>query len=86
MSRQSEARLSQGFVLTPTHPTCGNCRHLESVQSRNFNDVRAQKFREKEYRCNIGKFSIRKKSTCDLHESSRNPLFVGTPETSRART
>lgn len=80
MSKQSEARLRQGFVLTPTHPTCGNCIHLDMAQSRTSHHVSTQKFKEKEYRCAIGKFTVRKKNTCDLHEPNRNDLFLGTLE------
>jgi hypothetical protein len=58
MSKQSEAKLAQGYSTKPMN--CGNCAHRWFMLGRH--GV------EREQRCEIGTFAIKKTATCAKHE------------------
>ena len=62
MSKQSDAKIKQGFRKSPN--TCSNCEHLESVEVMNqygYIDL-------KNMRCRIGGFKVNKTNTCNHHK------------------
>lgn len=66
MSKQSEAKANQGYVAKPVPKTCMNCQHYRSdlidrPPTRNgviYTD-------EKNLRCGIGGFAVKKMATCN---------------------
>jgi hypothetical protein len=58
MSRQSEAKAKQGYVPKPQ--TCSNCLHFHS-------EIVDRKYlgEEKNLRCGIGGFAVKKMATCN---------------------
>lgn len=69
MSKQSEAKLAQGYRKQPD--TCSNCRHqqfdvIEKIYT-NWNGRAETWNAEKKHRCSVGGFAIGKNSTCRIH-------------------
>jgi hypothetical protein len=65
MSKQSEAKLAQGYEPKPVPKTCVNCAHYRSdisffKSAYSSKDIR----QEKDIRCGIGGFSVNKMATC----------------------
>jgi len=70
MSKQSEARVSQGYRETSRN--CGNCAHraLDMVLpdcGATFYSIERYGV-EKNKRCSIGGFAIKNKATCNFHK------------------
>ena len=64
MSKQSEAKENQKYEASPKFPMCSNCKHFRSDKVEN-----AYKYiEEKNIRCGIGEFAIKKQGTCKMHE------------------
>lgn len=67
MSKQSEAKASQGYVVKPVHAVCGNCDHYRRT-------IKAEEgyfgtyVMEKNRRCGIGGFAVAKTNVCNLHK------------------
>ena len=63
MSKQSEAKINQGYNENPIPRTCANCAKYESeltihnYQYREFTE-------EKNKRCGLGGFAVKKTATC----------------------
>lgn len=82
MSKQSDAKASQGYQDKPVPPTCGNCRGLksdrilpewmerENQHGRSFGRVALWSVDasgvEKNLRCGLGNFAVKKSATCNL--------------------
>ena len=64
MSKQSESKQAQGYDPKPVNPVCMNCRHYTSKLT-NFASGWPE---EKELRCGIGGFAVKKMGTCKLYE------------------
>lgn len=68
MSKQSDAKNFQNYRETPD--TCSNCGHYESQMVERthsgWGGLRAWT-EEKNKRCSIGGFAVKKMATCDLH-------------------
>lgn len=69
MSKQSEAKLAQGYRKNPD--TCTNCKHLqfefiEKSYERWDGTVQTWK-EEKSHRCSVGGFAVNKTYTCRIH-------------------
>jgi hypothetical protein len=64
MSKQSDAKIRQGYQATPVKKICSTCKHYES-------DMKIAVFlgypytEEKEKRCGLGGFAVNKTATCN---------------------
>lgn len=69
MSKQSEAKLAQGYRKKPD--TCSNCKHLLfRVTQKTYEqwDGTVLTWNEqKNIRCAVGNFAVNKTSTCRIH-------------------
>jgi len=66
MSKQSIAKINQGFQMKPVWPVCRDCANFK------FDMVKetmwgALYMRERNLRCLLGNFKVGKKSTCKMH-------------------
>ena len=63
MSKQSEAKINQGYNEKPIPRTCANCRNYSSelIVHRNSFGGYTQ---EKNKRCGLGGFAVKKTATC----------------------
>jgi len=68
MSKQSEAKLSQGY--TREGPMCRNCAHFSSQRSTMSNPGYNDWVVESNLRCQLGGFKTLKSSWCKKHESA----------------
>ena len=64
MSKQSEAKKSQGYVPKATPQVCMNCTRLAVEKVDNGHGY----IEDKNMRCIIGEFSVKKMGACDLFE------------------
>lgn len=68
MSKQSDAKASQGYVAKPIPKTCANCKHLK-MEVEEYKDWMLRIYtKEKNIRCGIGGFAVKKTATCNLIE------------------
>ena len=67
MSKQSEAKQAQGYEQKPVIPVCKNCSHYQS-EFDVYQSFLEGFMIEKELRCGIGGFAVRKMATCKLYE------------------
>ena len=68
MSKQSEAKLNQGYNENPIPRTCANCRNYSSeliMHKHAFGEYT----QEKNKRCGLGGFVVKKTATCDKWEA-----------------
>lgn len=69
MSKQSEAKLAQGYRKKPD--TCSNCKHMQfEVIEKSYtrwNGAVEVWEEEKAHRCSVGGFAVKKTSTCRIH-------------------
>lgn len=68
MSKQSEAKKHQNYNPIPDRGMCSNCKHYTSNHIAN-GWLKAY-IQEKNIRCGIGGFTIKKTATCSSHEFS----------------
>lgn len=66
MSKQSDAKINQGFRKSPD--TCSNCAHFtltktEEKRKYGYGNITV----ENNLRCSIGEFKVNKTNTCDYH-------------------
>lgn len=73
MSKQREAKKSQGYNPKPTHPMCSNCAHYSSdiVEERAAYGSGVYR-RETNIRCGLGGFAVKKMGNCAEHKFSEN--------------
>lgn len=73
MSRQSEAKVAQGYQENPLVPTCSNCANYKSdvklMPSMFSGEMYAE---EKNIRCGIGQFKIKKTAICNKWTENEN--------------
>ena len=69
MSKQSEAKLNQGYNENPIPRTCGNCAKYES-EFVDLSPPYQQYMQEKNKRCGLGGFAVKKTATCDKFEAA----------------
>lgn len=75
MSKQSVAKITQGYVAKVVPMTCSNCQHCEPVMGevlRYKDPARASDgthlvSEPVSQRCAIGGFAVKKLGSCDLH-------------------
>lgn len=87
MSKQSDAKKSQDYNPKPATKTCANCRHLEFTSRlpewmAEANDRRIcmgstlmygpEYELQKDLRCAIGGFAVKKMATCKEFERKKN--------------
>lgn len=75
MSKQSEAKRAQGYVAKAIPQTCGNCAHFQ-FERVNVNADRPQYeeyWEDKNLRCGIGGFAVKKMGTCDEWVGNKEP-------------
>lgn len=67
MSKQSELKLLMDYKEKPVFPICSNCKHYQSemITTNNFGKDWVQ---EKNIRCELGGFAIKKQATCNKHQ------------------
>lgn len=68
MSKQSEAKKSQGYEPKPIQRVCMNCKHYTSKYADVHNVWDKSYQVEKELRCDLGGFAIKKMGTCKLYK------------------
>ena len=68
MSKQSEAKKNQGYNPKLIPPMCMNCDHYESDMLPVSGFSVLSYLNEKNIRCGIGGFAVKKMGTCALHE------------------
>lgn len=67
MSRQSKAKLAQGYVLKAIPKTCSTCLHLrmDIVPVLGMHGQPSEYTRETNLRCGLGGFAVKKMATCN---------------------
>lgn len=72
MSKQEKAKQSQGYEPKPVVPMCSNCVHYLSdyVEAHGWQTTWTE---EKNIRCGIGGFAVKKQGKCSLHELKTTP-------------
>ena len=63
VSQQQAARKTQNYVERPTLKVCENCEYYRSI----FVDTEWGRREEKRRRCALGKFAVKRSSSCDAH-------------------
>lgn len=64
MSKKANSKTEQGYEPKPIFAMCSNCKHFRSdkiINQWNYEE-------EKNIRCGIGEFVVKKQGTCKLHE------------------
>lgn len=76
MSKQSEAKESQGYVPKPTWPVCSTCMYFSSDKEviPPANQWNTAYTKESNLRCSLGGFKVAKLGTCDRHD--QKPIYV----------
>jgi hypothetical protein len=70
MSIQSENKEKQGYVPKPEFPMCSNCAHFKSdMVATGYGGYMA----EKNIRCGVGEFAVKKNGTCNYHTRNLIP-------------
>lgn len=67
MSKQSEAKEKQGYTPKAVPRTCQNCSSFafDMVQTKKATEWREAYFEDKNLRCEIGGFAVKKMGTCN---------------------
>jgi hypothetical protein len=68
MSKQSEAKINQGYNDKQIQRTCGNCAKYHSALIVHRNSFGGY-IQEKNKRCGLGGFAVNKTATCDKWEA-----------------
>ena len=63
-SKQQQAKERQGYEITPVLPVCSTCQHYTSRIERGENFWGHGVEQEKDLRCGIGGFAIKKTASC----------------------
>jgi hypothetical protein len=68
MSKQSEAKAAQGYVAKAVPRTCANCAKFLSDKVQKTSEwMKTTWVEEKNLRCGIGGFAVKKNGTCNLY-------------------
>lgn len=68
MSKQSEAKKQQNYNPKPDPAQCANCTQFKSDQVGTEGWDKKTYYQEKNMRCGIGGFAVRKRGTCTEHK------------------
>ena len=63
MEKQNKKE-EMGYTPKPIQKMCSNCSHFSSV----FEKTEYGYMQEKELRCSIGGFAVKKQGNCNIHE------------------
>ena len=74
MSKQSDAKVAQGYQENPLIPTCSNCEHYTSEikEIKSTFSINKTWKEEKNIRCGIGQFKIKKTAICNKWTENEN--------------
>ena len=64
MSKQSEAKAAQDYDPNPVQRMCSNCKNFTSEKTERTGVFGGIYVEEKEKRCGIGGFAVKKTATC----------------------
>ena len=64
MSKQSDAKLRQGYVQSPIPTTCPNCNNYRSKKKER-SGIFSTWIEESDKRCGLGGFAVKKMATCE---------------------
>jgi hypothetical protein len=64
MSKKADLKTEQGYDPKPTFAMCSNCKNFKSDKIRN-----QWGYEEKNIRCGLGGFAVKKQGTCKMHET-----------------
>lgn len=68
MSKQSEAKQAQNYMPKASPNYCSNCQFYRSDKEVKMNNwSKTEWIDEKNMRCGIGGFAIKKQGVCDVH-------------------
>lgn len=65
MSKQSEAKIKQGYIGKPTPRTCMHCKHFRSEKIK-METPWGEYTKETLMRCGVGGFAVKKMGTCNV--------------------
>jgi len=68
MSKQSEAKIKQNYNPKPDPQQCANCKHFKSDTIGTVGWDKKTYYQEKNLRCGIGGFAIKKRGVCTDHK------------------
>ena len=69
MSKQSEAKLAQGYIPKPTPNVCSRCNYFALDKNMVSYGLSNNTYtEEKNIRCELGGFAVKKNSTCNKFE------------------
>lgn len=72
MSKQSEAKKSQGYDHKPVPRTCGTCLHYKCAVEVSPGVYKGTTVHnESDKRCSLGGFAVKKTATCNNYEAKR---------------
>jgi hypothetical protein len=71
MSKQSDAKAIQNYSEKPFVKTCSNCRHFRSDLFTIDGGFYPSFQQEKNLRCNLGGFKVKKTALCDAWEAKQ---------------
>ena len=69
MSKQLEAKQAQGYEQKPVIHVCKNSKHFTSKFTNAYDIWNSIYQIEKEMRCGIGGFAVKKMGTCNLYKA-----------------
>lgn len=72
MSKQSDAKKNQNYILKPIPRTCNTCKNFEFDHIQVHPPTQWKKdgwWEDKNLRCSIGEFAVKKTATCDLYDA-----------------
>jgi hypothetical protein len=76
VTKQSDAKARQQYVDKVAPRVCGNCAHFTSEQvctnAEFVNEWNKPYFQEKNMRCALGEFKVKKLGTCIEHKSAES--------------
>lgn len=69
-SKQAQAKHDQGYNPKPVPAVCSTCKHFQCdrVQVHPKSEWSSAYFEDKNLRCAIGGFAVKKQGACKLHE------------------
>lgn len=71
MSKQSDAKVAQGYEAKPAARTCGNCAHFASDKVERVGYMGGIFIDEKNIRCGLGGFAVKKMAVCNLFVAAK---------------
>ena len=73
ISKQAESKIKQNYNAKPVPKRCSTCKNYlsDTIQTQPPSQFRENGWwEEKNKRCSIGHFAVKKTATCDMYENS----------------